>query len=63
MTCQQLRKMKIDHVEILVSAKVADPRFLGVFENSFYLSNYENFMKRETSIDEEGEEDSDLNSE
>lgn len=44
--------MKVDDVELLVSKKVATEN-LGVFENSFILSNYENIMKKFEAKDEE----------
>jgi len=39
--------MKTDDAHFLISNKVADPNNLGIFENSFYLSNYENFLKKD----------------
>ena len=45
--------MKADDVEILISEQIADSTNIGVFENSFCLANYENFQKRETSLDED----------
>ena len=43
-------------VEFLVSKKVANEN-LGVFENSFILSNYENIMKKFEANDEESKDE------
>lgn len=43
--CAALQQKKTTDVEFLVTSKVADPNMLGIFENSFYLSNYENSLK------------------
>jgi hypothetical protein len=56
--CGSLQAKKIQNVEFLVSKKVATEN-LGVFENSFRLSNYENIMKKFEAKDEEKEEDYD----
>ena len=44
--CASLQAKKVTDVEFLVSSKVADKELLGIFENSFYLANYENNLKR-----------------
>tara|TARA_B110000285_G_C15081800_1_gene593916 strand:+ start:274 stop:555 length:282 start_codon:yes stop_codon:yes gene_type:complete len=44
--CQSLQSKKVNDVQFLISSKVADKETLGIFENSFYLSNYENSLKR-----------------
>lgn len=49
--CVALQEKKTANVEILVTAKVADPKLMGVFENSFYLSNYENSLKSDPNAD------------
>lgn len=51
--CSSLQAKKVTDVEFLVSSKVADKDLLGIFENSFYLSNYENNLKRPYQPDEE----------
>jgi hypothetical protein len=43
-------------VEFLVSSKVANKDHLGIFENSFYLANYENNLKRPYQDDDEKKE-------
>jgi len=40
----------------LISNKVADPDHLGVFENSFHLTNYENFLKKEPDAKDKAED-------
>lgn len=37
----------------MVSEKVADAKLLGIFENSFYLTNYENFLKKEPDAEDD----------
>ena len=61
--CASLQSKKVDDVELLVSKKVATEN-LGVFENSFILSNYENIMKKFEAKDEESkDEDYDVRTE
>lgn len=61
--CSNLQAKKVDNVEFLVSKKVANEN-LGVFENSFILSNYENIMKKFEAKDEESkDEDYDVRTE
>lgn len=43
--CAALQQKKTADVEFLVTSKVAESNMLGIFENSFYLSNYENSHK------------------
>lgn len=43
--CASLQSKKTADVEFLVTSKVAESNMLGIFENSFYLTNYENSLK------------------
>ena len=53
--------MKVTDAKFLISNEVANPDHLGVFENSFRLSNYENFLKKEDNeADAKAEEDEDF---
>lgn len=58
--CSFMQGMKASDAKFLISNEVADPAYLGVFENSFMLSNYENFLKKEESGDEVRPEDEDF---
>lgn len=60
--CVALQSKKITDVEFLVTSKVAESKMLPDFENSFYLSNYENHFKYkgdEAAEDENKDEDYD----
>ena len=52
--------MKTDDAKFLISNDVADPNLMGVFENSFRLSNYENFLKKEEEVEDASKEDDDF---
>ena len=61
--CASLQSKKVDDVQFLVSKKVANEN-LGVFENSFMLSNYENIKKKfEAKEEENKDEDYDVRTE
>lgn len=46
-------------MEFLVTAKVAESKSIGVFENAFYLTNYENSHKRQPKDDPKKKVDED----
>lgn len=43
-TAQELHSKKTDNAEIIISESI-DAELLGIFANSFYLTNYEFTMK------------------
>mmetsp|Transcript_9301 Transcript_9301/g.15672 ORF Transcript_9301/g.15672 Transcript_9301/m.15672 type:complete len:256 (+) Transcript_9301:346-1113(+) len=51
--CQQMQGKKASDVEFLVSSKVGSSELLGIFENSFHLTNYENSHKKQPSEEEQ----------
>lgn len=61
--CAALQAQKLLDVEFLVTSKVCGLNQMGIFQNSFYLTNYENSLKFQPPIEGEGkDEDEDLRS-
>ena len=50
--CSSLQSKKTSDVTILLTDKIASSKMVGIFENSFHLSNYENSHKK-AQVDEE----------
>jgi hypothetical protein len=45
--CAKLREKKCSNVHFLLSEAVATSGFVGIFENAYYLTNWENSWKRQ----------------
>jgi len=56
MACAQLQAKKSADVEVICSDKI-DPEHLGIFHNSFHLTNYEWSIKDDSKKDAEDEKD------
>lgn len=55
-----MQGMKANDARFLISNEVADPAMMGIFENSFLLSNYENFLKKEADAEDNENDDEDF---